>query len=213
MDYNTLKRALLPAAVAMSLGLTGCAQSVTHWMVDLRTSQGDQALARSNLKDAEKEYSLALSLAPKNAHARSGLARVLYLRAKQDFINSKLDDAQAEVQRALRYTPSDAATLALSNEIQQATIRREIVISNYPLYGVIGSTLRPAFKGVTSTNAEIQKQLKAFASDYDTAHLTRAIILSYDLEDEAHRIGLRLINYRGLVQTGAEKAKQPLQTE
>ncbi|MDQ6781798.1 MAG: hypothetical protein M3Z37_11685, partial [Candidatus Eremiobacteraeota bacterium] len=174
---------------ASTLCLGGCAQSLTHWMVGVRSAQGDQALTRLNLKDAETEYALALALDPKNAHARTGLGKVLYLRAKEDFINSKLDDAEVAAQRALRYAPGDAATLALSNEIEAAKIRREIVISNYPLYGAIGSRLRPAFKSVTTTNAEIQKQLKAFASDYDTAHLTRAIILAADLQDEAHRIG------------------------
>lgn len=179
----------------------------------MRTSQGDVALDHNNLKDAQNEYSLALALDPKNAHARDGLAKVLFLRAKEDFTNSKLDEAEAEVQRSLRYTPNDAAALALQNQIEQARIRREIVISNYPLYGSIGTTLRPAFKSVATSNEEIQKQIKAFSSDYDTAHLTRAIIEAADLEDEVHRIGVRLITYRGLVQTGAGKVKSPIQSE
>lgn len=213
MGCNMLKRWAFLCVLVAATELCGCAQSITHWMVDLRTSQGDVGLARTNLKDAEKEYGLALALDPKNAHARAGLARVLYLRAKEDFANSKLDEAEAEVQRALLYAPNDAATLALANQIEQAKIRREIVQSNYPLYGSIAATLRPAFKSVTATNAEIQKQIKAFNSDYDTAHLTRAIIEAADLEDEAHRIGLRLITYRGLVQTGAEKTKAPIQSD
>src|SRR5579864_1455785 len=191
MVYNIHRPVGLIALLVCALSLSGCAQSITHWMVNLRTSQGDQALARPNLKDAENEYTLALRLDPKNAHARAGPAKVLYLRAKDDFANSKLDEAEAEVQSSIRYEPSDAAALALANDIEQAKIRREIVISNYPLYSAIGTTLRPAFRSITTTNSEIQKQVKAFAVDYDTAHLTRAIILAYDMEDEAHRIGLR----------------------
>jgi len=213
MVCNTFKRVAVMLVALLALSTSGCAQSITHWMVDLRNSQGDRALARPNLKDAENEYSLALRLDPKNGHARTGLAKVLFLRAKDDFINSKLDEAEAEVKESLQYAPSDAATLALANDIEQAKIRREIVISNYPLYGSILTTLKPAFRSVTTTNAEIQKQVKAFSSDYDTAHLTRAILLAYDLEDEAHRIALRAINYRGLVQTGATKARAPLQSE
>jgi len=213
MDYNTRKQAFTACLLAAALSLSGCAQSLSHWMVNLRTSQGDTALSHSNLKDAEKEYALALAVDPKNAHARAGLARVLYLRAKEDFTNSKLDEAEAEVQGSLRYAPGDAAVLALQNQIEQAKIRREIVISNYPLYGSIETSLKPAFKSVASASLEIQKQIKAFSSDYDTAHLTRAIIESADLEDEVHRIGLRLITYRGLVQTGAGRVKSPIQSE
>lgn len=213
MDYSTLKRLAAACMIGCALALGGCAQSITHWMVGLRNSQGDEALARPNLIDAEKEYSLALALDPKNSHARAGLATVLYLRAKEDFTNSKLDTAEAEVKGALNYAPSDAATLALANEIEQAKIRREIVIANYPLYGSISTSLLPVFRHLAATNKEVEKQVHRFASDYDTAHLTRAIIESYDLEQEAHRMGLRLIAYRSLVQASGEKAKTPIESE
>ncbi len=208
MGYN-IRKSLLVLALCFALSLTGCAQSITRWIVNLRTSQGDQALLRPNLAEAQKEFELALALDPKNPHARAGLAKTLYLTAKDDFANSKLDEASAEITEALKYAPSDAATLALASEIDQAKIRREIVIANYPLYGSISSALKPVFKEIVASNTEIEKQVKAFSSDFDTAHLTRAIIESYDLEDEAHRMGLRLITYRGLVQSGQTKATTP----
>jgi tetratricopeptide (TPR) repeat protein len=196
---------------AISLG--GCAQSVTQWMVNLRTAQGDAALARPSLLEAQKEYSLALALDPKNMHARAGLAKVLYLTAKADFAGSKLDVAATEIAQSLKYTPNDAAALALSNEIDQAKIRREIVISNYPLYGSINSALRPTFRQINAANAEIAKQVKAFSSDFDTAHLTKAITESYDLEEEVHRMATRLIVYRGVVTSGQTKViKAPNET-
>ncbi len=204
-----IRKSLLVLALCSALSLTGCAQSITRWIVNLRTSQGDQALVRPNLAEAQKEFELALALDPKNPHARAGLAKTLYLTAKDDFGNSKLDEASAEITEALKYAPSDAATLALASEIDQAKIRREIVIANYPLYGSISSALKPVFKEIVASNTEIEKQVKAFSSDFDTAHLTRAIIESYDLEDEAHRMGLRLITYRGLVQSGQTKATTP----
>src|SRR5579864_1689566 len=182
MDCNMGRRLAFVCAGLCALLLIGCAQPITHWLINLRTSQGDAALARPSLPEAEKEYRLALALDPKNPHARAGLAKVLYLRAKTDFADSKLDEAADEVAQSLNFEPNDAATLALANDIDQAKIRREIVISNYPLYGSINAALKPAFKQITASNAEIVKQVRTFSSDFDTAHLTKAITESYDLE-------------------------------
>ncbi len=206
MDYITGRRACAAVALACLLSLTGCARPLTQWMVNLRISQGDAALAIPHVAEAEKEYTLALELDPKNERARAGLAKALFLTAKADYINSKLDDAGIEIQRALKYAPSDAATLALANEIDQAKIRREIVISNYPLYGSVNTVLAPVFKQIAASNKEIAAQVKAFSSDFDTKHLTKAIAESADLEDEAHRMGLKLIAYRSSVQSGQQKA-------
>lgn len=207
MDYAIrLKRLLAAGALLCALCTAGCAAGVTHWMVSLRNAQGDSALARPALPEAEKEYRLALALDPRNAHARAGLAQVLYLRARADFTESMLDVAADEIAQSLRYGPDNAAALALSNEIDQAKIRREIVISNYPLYGSINAALGPTFKQIAASSTEIQKQVKTFSSDFDTAHLTRAIIESYALADEVHRMASRLVIYRGYVTSGEAKA-------
>ncbi|HXW51046.1 MAG TPA: hypothetical protein VEJ41_03555 [Candidatus Acidoferrales bacterium] len=197
---------LVLACTLAALASSGCAGPITQWMINVRNAQGDAALARPSLPEAEKEYRLALALDKKNTHARAGLAKVLYLRAKVDFADSMLDEAADEIAQSLRYAPDDAAALALSNEISQAKIRREIVISNYPLYGSIDAAVAPAFKSMTESGKVIQKEVKAFSSDFDTAHLTKAIVTSYDLEDEVHRLGLRLITYRGYVTSGQTKA-------
>lgn len=201
------------AIVALSAAAGGCAGTVTQWMVDLRTSQGDTALERSSLIEAEKEYALALKLDPKNAHARSGLAKVLFLQARADFISSKLDEAQVDIAGARKYAPDDAATQALASQIDQAKIRREVVTANYPLYESMGTSLTDALKSMTATQKEMAKQLRAFRSDFDTGHLTKAIIASYDLEDEAHRVTQRLVSYRALVSSGAPKAQAPAESE
>jgi tetratricopeptide (TPR) repeat protein len=206
MDTNTVKRFVFVLVFICTIGCGGCAGPLTQWMIGLRNSQGDTALARPDLPAAEKEYQLALALDPKNAHARAGLASALYLRAKQDFIGSHLDEAAAEITESLLYGPNDAAALALANEISQAKIRREIVISNYPLYGSINAALTPAFKSVAESNVLMAKEVKAFSSDFDTVHLTKAIVTAYDLEDEIHRLGSRLITYRGYVTSGQTKA-------
>src|SRR5579864_3191848 len=126
--------AAVALAVALSVGMSGCAGSVTSWLVNLRNSQGDSALANKNLTEAQKEYQLALALAPKDTHARAGLAQVLYQKALANYVESKLDYAEAEVHDALKYAPNDPNAQALASEVEQAKIRRDIVIANYPAY-------------------------------------------------------------------------------
>jgi tetratricopeptide (TPR) repeat protein len=197
----------------MSVALAGCAGTVTRWMVDLRTSQGDSALAQSSLVEAEKEYDLALRLDPHDARARTSLARVLFLQARADFNASALDQAGSEISEARKYAPADAAAQALASQIEQAKIRREIVLSNYPLYESMGSSMTDSLKTLTATQKEIAKQLKAFNADFDTGHLTKAIVAAYDVEDEAHRLTVRLVSYRGLVASGASASRAPAESE
>ena len=212
LQRNT-KRAAAAVAACAAMAASGCAGALTHWMVDLRTSQGDSAAAHDNLVEAQKEYALALKLDPRNEHARSGLARVLFLQARLDFVGSKLDQAQLDIAEARRYAPEDPAMAALANQIDQAKIRREIVLANYPLYEAVGTSLTDSLKTLTASQKEIAKQLKAFESDFDTAHLAKAIVASYDLEDEAHRVTGRIASYRSLVSSGAPKARAPAQSE
>jgi hypothetical protein len=213
VQQRNISRLAAGAVAAASIAASGCAGALTHWMVDLRTSQGDSAAAHDSLLEAEKEYALALKLDPHNEHAREGIARVLFLQARSDFVGSKLDQAQLDIQGARKYAPDDVAMQALANQIDQAKIRREIVLANYPLYESVGTSLTDSLKTLTASQKEIAKQLKAFESDFDTAHLTRAIIASYDLEDEAHRVTGRIASYRSLVSSGAPKARAPAQSE
>lgn len=206
--------ALFAAAfAALALASSGCAGSFTQRLVDLRTAQGDDALATGSLVEAQKEYALALKLDPHNSHARSGLARVLFLQARSDFLNSKLDDAQVEVAGALRYAPADDAAKALSAQIEQAKIRREIVLANYPLYETVGASLTDSLKTLAESQHEIGLQLKAFRSDFDTVHLTKAIIAAYALQEEEHRLATRVIEYRALVTSGEAKTRAPAESE
>jgi len=200
------------ACIALALSASGCAEAFTQRLVDLRTSQGDAALIAGSLAEAEKEYALALKLDPHNSHARSGLARVLFLQARAAFIDSKLDDAQVEIAGALRYAQDDAAK-ALSAQIEQAKIRREIVLANYPLYETVGASLTDSLKTLAASQHEVALQLKAFRSDFDATHLTKAIIAAYALQDEEHRLASRIVAYRGLVTSGEAKAQPPAQSE
>jgi len=201
------------AFIALALSASCCAGALTQRLVDLRTSQGDAALIAGSLEEAEKEYALALKLDPHNSHARTGLARVLFLQARAAFIDSKLDDAQIEIAGALRYAPEDDATKALSSQIDQAKIRREIVLANYPLYETVGASLTDSLKTLAASQHEIALQLKAFRSDFDATHLTKAIIAAYALQDEEHRLASRIVAYRALVTSGEAKTKPPAQSE
>ena len=79
-------------------------------------------------------------------------------------------------------------------------------MSNYPLYGSIGASLAPTFKSVAESGKVIQKEVQLFSIDFDTTHLTKAIVTSYDMQDELHRLGQRLVIYRGYVTSGQAKA-------
>jgi len=210
-----MSRRICAALVAVCLMFTasGCAGSLTNWLTNLRNSQGDSAVDHGNLKEAQKEYELALALAPRNHHARAGLAQVLFLQARAHFVASDLDDAEIEVKQALTYGPSDPDTQALASEIEQAKIRRDIVIANYPSYSSVGASIQLSLKSLIASNKAIQKQVAAFGYDYDPAHLTRALELSYAIQDEVTRISQRLLSYRTLVQAGVPRAQAPIESE
>src|SRR6202163_413605 len=88
-SINTKVAAFLLAA-AIAAGTAGCAGgSVSRWLVDLRSSQGDTALASGNVAEALGEYDLALRLDPKNAHARAAYTKVVAPRARARRRDSK----------------------------------------------------------------------------------------------------------------------------
>ncbi|HXW76155.1 MAG TPA: hypothetical protein VEJ20_01965 [Candidatus Eremiobacteraceae bacterium] len=210
MDSKKCSAALL---AAMTLATSGCASTVTRWMVDLRTSQGEAALEHASLTEAEKEYALALRLDPHDANARAGLARVLYLQARADFTDSRLDQAQIDIDGSLAYAHGDPDATVLGAQIEQAKIRRDVVLANYPLYESAGTSLNDSLKSLAVSQKDIAKDVKSFGNDFDTGHLTQAIVASYDLEEETHRVTQRLISYRALVSTGTAILRVPTQEE
>jgi len=114
---------------------------------------------------------------------------------------------------ALKYAPQDPNTQALSSEIEQARIRRDIVLGNYPSYKSVGAGILTSLKLVITTDKDIQKQVAAFAYDYDLAHLTKAIEESTVMQDDVAGITQRITAYRALVQAGVPRAQAPIETE
>lgn len=199
------KRALVArtALFVLALSLCGCTGAFRNQLVALRNAQADAALQSQNVVEAEKEYSLALSLAPNDEHARAGLARSLYLHAKANLVTGDIDEAYIEVQKALKYAPKDAAVLDLATAIDEAKIRRDIVVSNFPSYKTSSDAISAMLKANGQSNKDIQLQIHDFHIDYDAAHLNKAIAQSFDLEEEQHRVTQRLIAYKGQLEGGA----------
>jgi tetratricopeptide (TPR) repeat protein len=192
------------AALCVSvLALWGCTGAFRNQLVELRNAQADAALQSQNVVEAEKEYSLALALAPNDEHARAGLARSLYLHAKTNLTTGDIDEAYIEVQKALKYAPKDAAVLDLATAIDEAKIRRDIVVSNFPSFKTSSDVISGLLKANGQSNKDIQLQIHDFHIDFDAAHLNKAIAQSYDLEEEQRRVTQRLMAYKAQIEGGA----------
>jgi len=202
---------LIAACTALSLGTAGCATAVAQWIVRERNHQGDVALQHRSYPDASVAYQLALKLDPTNAHARSGLVAVQIRLAQTFFAASKFEEAIDALAVASRYSPRDDRVQSLRSEIEQAEIKRDIVVSNYPAYKVTGTSIQRAYNQLKTQNSEILLALKRFDYTYDTADLAAAIRQSYLLNEEVARLTNRLQVYRQLVESGVpENATESL---
>jgi tetratricopeptide (TPR) repeat protein len=186
---------LLPAT-------TGCATDVAQWIVRERNHQGDLALAHRNFPDASVAYQLALKIDPTNPHARDGLTLVQIRLAQTYFAASKFDTAIDALAVASRYSPADDRVQSLRSEIEQAEIKRDIVVSNFPAYKVTGASIQRGYNQLKVLNNQISLSLQRFDYTYDTADLSAAIRQSYALNEEIMRLTGRLQQYRQLVESG-----------
>ncbi len=202
MDRTLRIALLLLAAIVLPLGTSGCAADIAHWIVKQRNHQGDVALAHRNFPDASVAYQLALKIEPKNQHARDGLTIVQLRLAQTFFAASKFDEAIDALAVASRYSPKDDRVASLRSEIEQAEIKRDIVVSNYPSYKVTGRALSRAYAQLKTENDEILLALHRFDYTYDTSDLSAAIRQSYALNEEVARLTSRLQLYRQLVEFG-----------
>jgi len=203
-----VRRFTLAAAVAVVLATSGCASRIQHWIVQTRNHQGDVALAHENDADASVAFQLALRVDPKNVHARTGLVGVQARIAQKLFAASRFDEARVALAVADRYAPGDARIAELRAEIEQAEIKRDIVVSNYPAYKETGAALERTLATLRVQTGEIASSLKRFDYTYDSNDLTAAIRSSYDLNDQiAHMIN-RMIAYRQLVDSGVPESAE-----
>lgn len=194
-------------AVALTvLPLTGCAGSVEHWIVNTRVHQGDVAMDRGNVRDAELSYRLALRVDPKDERAQAGLVQASGALAQEQYTNGDFDGALTTLDEGLKVDPGSVRLEGLKSTIEDARLKREIVISNYPTYKEAGATIQKQYEQLDTTNKGILAGLKRFSYTYDTADLTSAIKRSYSLELDVARNTNRLISYRELVSAGIPEA-------
>jgi hypothetical protein len=202
MGRFVVRRFALALVTAALLATTGCASSISSWIVQTRNHQGDIALAHGNSGDASVAYQLALRVAPANAHARAGLVTVQARIAQTLFTASKFEDAVKALDVANHYAPGDVRIDALRSQIEQAEIKRDIVVSNYPSYRETGAGLRRSYAQVRTQSQEVAAALHRFDYTYDSNELTLAIRQSYDLSAQVTRLTDRLLQYRQLVDSG-----------
>jgi tetratricopeptide (TPR) repeat protein len=192
--------ALLPAIATVLL--SGCAGSVESWIVRTRDHQGDRALEARNLKDAGLAYRLALDINPQDAHARAGAISVQLTLSEDAYRLGKLEDAINYLSVAEKISPNNTAVMDLRQQLSQARLKREIVISNYPAYKTAGLDLIRSYTALKTLNASIVTSLRRFQYSYDTVDITRAIENSYELTSEVTRNTARLTRFRQTVETG-----------
>lgn len=193
------------AVLAATLVLTtsGCARSISQYIVSTRNHQGDVAFDHKNPNEAALAYKLALRVDPTNVHARAGLAAVQLQIAAQLFVASKFDDALEALAVAAKYDPDSVRLAELRSEIEQARVKREIVLSNYPTYRETGLGLRRAYAQLHLESNAIVATLQRFDYSFDANELTKAIKGSSQLSADVGRLTTRLTNYRQLVEAGS----------
>jgi tetratricopeptide (TPR) repeat protein len=183
--------------------LTGCAGRIERWIVDTRVHQGNVALVRGDARDAALAYRLALRVNPRDPQARSGFVQAAAEVARLQYSKGNFDDALATVNGGLAIDTQSAALAALKATVEQAKLKREIVLTNYPTYHAAGVDIQRAYAQLNATNALLLKSLKRFGYTFDADDLTAAIKRSYELQLELAKNTNRLIVYRQLVTSGA----------
>jgi tetratricopeptide (TPR) repeat protein len=191
---------------AMLLSFTGCAGSIEHWIVDTRVHQGDVALARGSVRDAELSYRLALKIDPKNQKAQAGYVLAAAGLAQAEYVKGAFEDALDTIREGQSVDPESVRLDALKTAIENAKLKREIVISNYPTYRSAGSGIAQAYIQLDATNKLLLKSLRSFDHTFDAGDLTDAIKRSYELELDLAKNTNRLITYRQVVTSGVPQA-------
>jgi len=201
--------ALLVLAVSATT-LGGCAGTVESWIVRTRDNQGDRALRAHNLKDAALAYRLALDVHPRDAHARAGAVSVQLELAEQAYRMGQLGEAIADLSIAERIDPTNPSVIDLRQQLSEARLKRDIVISNYPPYKAAGQDIIHSYAQLNALNQSVIASLRRFEYSYDTVDLSRAIDTSYELGIEVRRNLARLQRFRQVVETGTGEGNEQL---
>ena len=184
--------------------LTGCAGGVSDFIVQQRNSQGDKALNRGNLSDAQLAYRLALQVSPGRYFTRApAWPRSSSRSRRRTFKLRRSTMPLTALSIAEKYDPESVRLAELRTEIDEARVKREIVVSNYPTFKETGRGLRRSYTQLKTQTAAIVAALERFDYTYDSQELTKAIRASQVLDAEVTRLSSRLSAYRQLVESGA----------
>ncbi|MBV8149521.1 MAG: hypothetical protein JO092_10550 [Candidatus Eremiobacteraeota bacterium] len=176
--------------------------------MNTRVHQGDAALHRGNVRDAVLAYRLALRVDPQDARARAGYVEAAAGLAQAEYTKGDFDDALATISEGLAVDAQSVRLDALKTTIEQAKLKREIVISNYPTYRESGVQIQRAYEQLDTTNKLLLRSLRRFGYTFDGDDLTDAIKRSYELQLDVVKNTNRLIVYRQLVTSGVPAAAQ-----
>ena len=202
-------RQIAAAGCALALLLTaGCAGPVKQWMTGTRIHQGDAALERGNVRDAELSYQLALKVDPTDERARAGFVSAAADLAEIQYEKGQFQSSLSTLADAAKYDPQNVRIAGLRASIEQAKLNREIVISNYPTYSLTGLQLQKSFDALDAQNKLVLKSLQRFRYTYDTKSLSHAIEQAYDLQEDVTKNLNRLIAYRQVVESGIPAEKR-----
>src|SRR5579863_545663 len=174
---------ILVAACCATL-LAGCAGSIERWIVDTRVHQGDVAMLHGDARDAALAYRLALRVDPNDAKARAGYVAAAAELARLQYGKGAFEDALATVDAGLRVDPESAPLAALKAALEQAKLKREIVLTNYPTYHTASVEIQRAYAQINLMNGLLLRNLKRFGYTFDTDQLTAAIKRSYEMQLE-----------------------------
>lgn len=163
-------------------------------------------MQRGEVRDALLAYRLALRDEPKNPRAQAGSVQAAAGLAQLEYNKGDFDDALATIRDGLKVDPSSVRLAALEMIVNQAKLKREIVISNYPSYHDAGLQLERAYAQLDTENKLLLKSLKRFGYTFDGDDLTDAIKRSYELQIDLSKNTNRLIVYRQLVTSGVPAA-------
>jgi tetratricopeptide (TPR) repeat protein len=168
--------------------------------------QGLVALERGDVRDAELSYRLALKLDPHDRQAQSGFVLAAAGLAQAEYAKGDFEDALDTIRDGLAVDPQSVRLQGLQTIIDQARLKREIVVSNYPTYRESGTQLQRAYEQLDATNKLLLRSLKRFGYTFDSSDLTDAIKRSYELQLDVAKNTNRLIVYRQLVNSGVPES-------
>jgi tetratricopeptide (TPR) repeat protein len=200
---SLFRRFLVAGSLSSMLLMSGCASSLQSWIVSTRNHQGDLALESRRYKEAVLAYRLALQLDEKDSHAQTNYVEAECDLAEQLYGQSEYVDALAELQSASKIDPQSVRVAGLRSDVENARLKQQIVLSNFPTYEASAEAISEAFKNLRVTDNEVIYRLQRFGHTYDTADLTNAIRGSMELTTDASKLTVRLANLRNAVSVGS----------